>query len=158
MLTAKSPSSLPDSLLRLFGLMRFRPNSKAADHQLHPFVTPAESFARPEDDIHAFEILIDEIERIDEEDFGDFMRRVNLYLSRFQETLRHRHPDMLQRLKAMPFRLEEFLLLSDALWAQALARQWLDVELSKIADRLQRPVSYKTDVIKIASARRESGW
>ena len=154
MLTSKSPSSIPKSLLRLFGLMRFRPNSKAVDHQLHPFVTPAESFARPEDDIHAFEILCDAIERIDEEDFGDFMRRVILYISRFQETLRHRYPEVIQQLKAMPFRLEEFLLLSDAHGAQTLARQWLDVELSRIADRLHRPISYKNGVIKLPSERR----
>jgi len=142
MLSVKSPSSVPLSLERLFELMRFRPNTKASDHELHPVVTPAESFAKPESDMHAFEILCDEIERIEEDDFGDFMRRVVLYVSRFKEGLRHRHSDILHQLTAIPYRIEEFQILNDSRWAQTLARQWLEVEMTKLADKLVRSQNF----------------
>jgi hypothetical protein len=108
------------SLARLFQIARFKSNFKADEGGVHPLITPSDSFGRPENDLHALSVFIDEIKMADDDDYGDFMRRVNVYLLRLRETLRTRTPEVLKTIDAIQLRVQ---LHPD--WSLVSTRPWL---------------------------------
>lgn len=93
-------------LIQLFRIARYKTNLKSDGDGVHPEISPADSFGRPESDEHALDVFLESLEVLEFSDYGDFMRCVNLYLCRLKECLRHRTPDILEKIEEIRRRVQ----------------------------------------------------
>jgi len=78
---------------------KYRPNPDAGDASLHPLATPV-GVAPPADPLHALSLFYEEIHNCTESDYGDFMRKANLYMNDLMERL-HANPAAIEKLYEM---------------------------------------------------------
>lgn len=75
----------------------YRENPDVGDATLHPTATPTAVLSDP---VHALGLFFEEIQNDTETDYGDFMRRANLYINDLMESL-HRNPAAVEKLHEM---------------------------------------------------------
>lgn len=76
------------------------------DGHLHPALSPEGEFERPRDDEQAIELFIERIGAVDDFDYGDYMRRVNIYILELRDQLHHRGTEILQRLDELQYEVQ----------------------------------------------------
>jgi len=97
---------LEQPLLRNLVIRAPAHRNPVGDGHLHPTLSPEDEFERPRDDEQAIELFIEQIGAVDDSDYGDYMRRVNLYILELKDQLRYRRIEILRRLDELQYEVQ----------------------------------------------------